>query len=190
MKKIGITIIFFVLTLCTCNGVLAQQEDVLGWNKTRWGITEKEVVELFAGKAQYKSSDQKIKLCQEGCSPTIEIDDFKIGSSKYHVCFCMDNVHKTLKEIKISYKFKGPNEFDVSEYEFLDLEDRLKEKYDSPSYEYNSRPEDKELHIKFERVWRFPSTIITLMYDIDKKANIKLFYIHYLQGNKADPDNK
>jgi len=51
MKSI-ILIIFVLISLLFNNNVFGQPKDVEGWSKSRWGMTEDEILKVFEGEAK------------------------------------------------------------------------------------------------------------------------------------------
>ena len=179
MKRV-LLIIFFVI--CTNNYLFGQPKDIDGWNKTRWGMTENEVLEALEGKATTIGEPKKYK---NGYSPIV-LKEIQINDHKYTANFVFDNNNKKLVMVII--------EFDNTPFEvnFTTLEQMLVGKYGAPSFKNDnvmpprggSRLPDKAL----TRSWNFPSTIIELNY-VDLKIFKPTLQIIYKKNIKETRDN-
>lgn len=181
-KGISLLILLFLM----CNYVLAQSNDVEGWSKARWGMTEDDLLKAFEGQA--------IRLEQKNYNDsysTIEIRDIEIGSDHYQVRFLMDNNKKTLSKVLIT-----PLDTDLAaaEIRFKGLEKLLIEKYGQPSFRDDKKEPDTRISgslvhkgsVKLTTAWNFSSTIIELSYLELRSINMRSLVISYSQRVKLN----
>lgn len=166
MKK---ALLIILVVISASNYSFGLSKDVEGWNKTQWGMTENEVLNVIEGKAIVIAKPYKYQgLSDEwdAYSPLV-LDEIEIDKDKFTVDFIFDNKNKKLIKVIVSIKDKRP-----SELQFSSLEKMLTEEYGSPSFTKDDGKPDKSLgneavsegRIFLERAWKFPSTIIELNY--------------------------
>jgi hypothetical protein len=166
----------------------SQPNDLKGWNKAIWGMTEEEIQTAFKGQVQRKA--KPFKSQKEGYYINLEIPDIQIGKAKLTVGFCMDDKTNLLK--RVSLIANNP-----SEPLFRSLERDLVAKYGQMTYKDRDYiPTDalnkmRRVGIGLEsmnRLWRFPSTTIRLLYFVGalggKQADS--VSIGYLQNTGSD----
>ena len=91
----------FAITLLPCQ-ISAQPEDVRGWNRARWGMTEREIENTFKGKV--KRRREPIIDKQEGIYVNQEIHDLTFAHTKFTVSFVMDDKTNQLMEVVLTPK--------------------------------------------------------------------------------------
>ena len=106
--------------------ISAQPEDVKGWNKARWGMTEREIEYAFKGKVERLR--EPIVDKQEGIYVTQEIRELSFANADFTVSFVMDDKTNQLREVVLTPEgthFKALFEI---------LENKLVTKYGSVTY--------------------------------------------------------
>ena len=142
--------------------ISAQPEDIKGWNKARWGMTEREIANAFKGKVEQLR--EPIIDKQEGIYVKQEINDLTFANTKFTVSFVMDDKSNQLREVVLTPK---GSHFRVL---FGILEKKLVTKYGPVTYRDKEDIDMQKLgkngygQDQISRVWRFPSTLITLEY--------------------------
>ena len=140
----------------------ARAEDVKGWNKARWGMTERDIETAFKGKVERRR--EPIIDKQEGIYVSQEINDLTFANTKFTVSFVMDDKTNQLREVVLTPK---GSHFRVL---FEILETKLITKYGPVTYRDKEEVDMQKLgkngygQDQISRVWRFPSTLITLEY--------------------------
>jgi hypothetical protein len=177
MKRITIIVLSLIIALCVISGVFGQPKDpkdIEGWSKSRWGMTEEEILKAFKGKAVRL----KEKETYHGAYATIGINDLEIDGHKYQVRFLMDNIKETLQQVNIKLK---DNELSAARRIFRELEVMLVEKHGPPSLKTAQKQKDFSCMIT---TWNFPTTVIKLLYLDIRPINLRMFMIIYRQPHK------
>ena len=142
--------------------ISAQPKDIKGWNKARWGMSEREIENAFKGKVEQLR--EPIIDKQEGIYVKQEINDLTFANTKFTVSFVMDEKTDQLKEVVLTPK---GTHFRVL---FELLEKKLITKYgrvtfrDKEDIDMQKLGKDGYGQDQISRVWKFPSTLITLEY--------------------------
>lgn len=142
--------------------VSAQPEDVKGWNKARWGMTEREIEYAFKGKVERMR--EPIVDKKEGIYVTQEIRDLSFANADFTVSFVMDDKTNQLREVVLTPR---GSHFKVL---FEILEKNLVTKYGPVTYKNKDGIDMENLgkngygQGQITRRWNFPSTLITLEY--------------------------
>lgn len=142
--------------------VLAQPEDLKGWNKAQWGMKEKEIENAFRGKI--KRRPEPIVDKQEGIYVNLEIQDLTFANLKFTASFVMDDKTDQLREVVLSPK--GSHDKML----FGLLEGKLVAKYGPVTYKDRDEIDMEKVgrggfgQDEISRLWVFPSTTITLKY--------------------------
>ena len=142
--------------------ISAQPEDVKGWNKARWGMTEREIEYAFKGKVERLR--EPIVDKQEGIYVTQEIRDLSFANADFTVSFVMDDKTNQLREVVLTPE---GSHFKVL---FEILENKLVTKYGPVTYKDKNDIAVQKLgkngygQGQTSRRWKFPSTLITLEY--------------------------
>lgn len=142
--------------------VSAQPEDLKGWNKAQWGMKEIEIENAFKGKIRRKP--EPIVDKQEGIYVNLEIQDLTFANVKFAASFVMDDKTDQLREVVLSPK--GSHDKML----FGLLEDKLVAKYGPVTYKDGDEIDMEKVgkegfgQDEISRLWRFPSTTITLKY--------------------------
>lgn len=183
--KYKISVIFSLILFATFqNNVYAQNhEDVQGWNKAKWGMTEKDIMNAFPGQI----TKQELEKTPDGCE-TLKIDNIKIVDQDFAVHFRMDCDKNILKSILILPQLKGEptpyqNMLVFRLYDQLKLE--LIKKYGEPQLSES----DLITKIRTKKTWVLPSTEIILeinYQEIDLIEEIDFLSLKYKQREKQD----
>ena len=142
--------------------ISAQPKDIKGWNKARWGMSEREIENAFKGKVEQLR--EPIIDKQEGIYVKQEINDLTFANTKFTVSFVMDDKANELREVVLTPK---GSHFRVL---FGILEKKLVTKYGPVTHRDKEDIDMQKLgkngygQDQISRVWRFPSTLITLEY--------------------------
>ena len=142
--------------------VSAQPEDVTGWDKAQWGMTEREIEYAFKGKVERLR--EPIVDKQEGIYVTQEIPDLSFANADFAVSFVMDDKTNQLREVVLT---PAGSHFKVL---FEILENKLVTKYGPVTYKDKDDIDMQKLgkdgygQGQIIRRWNFPSTLITLEY--------------------------
>lgn len=160
-RSVQIMLGVFAVTLLPLE-MSARAEDVKGWNKAWWGMTERDIETAFKGKVERRR--EPIIDKQEGIYVSQEINDLTFANTKFTVSFVMDDKTNQLREVVLTPK---GTHFRVL---FELLEKKLVTKYGPVTFRDKEDVDLQKLgkngygQDQISRVWRFPSTLITLEY--------------------------
>ena len=147
------------------SSVTLKQNDVLGWQGSRWGMTEMDIVRTFGASLKKLS---KRNLYKNRYVDYV-IPNLNLNKEIFTVHFQMDARTNRLIQILISL---DQRESDSPRNDiFLGLEEILSQKYGTPSYKKDKEDKIGSFLTIRERQWSFPSTIIELNYDYSKNYN-------------------
>jgi hypothetical protein len=116
----------------------ADAKDLLGWQSTRWGMTEQQALVALDNQATKVTPPEKYQGLYSPLKTTLEISGYKMD-----VVLQFSNQTKTLRQVLLTYK---ADSIDL----WSKLRDLLAEKYGNP------RQMGKALE------WRFTTTIVEL----------------------------
>lgn len=171
MKKIqALTVLVAVICLAAHTQAIAQPNDVEGWGKTKWGMTDKEIQSALGD--QVKPYTEKGKF--ERAHIDLWIPNLEIGTDQYEVLFVMDNATDKLIQVGIT-----PNPNSDPCVLFKPLEEMLVQKYGSPTHQNNQVGD----FTTYKRIWNFPSTSIQLIY-ADCQGSSPLLQLTYRSNKK------
>lgn len=161
MQKRFILLGLFIFLLLACTVMAGEIPDVKGWNGTKWGMTEKDIVSVFGDKIVYfdKAMDWKDNYAKIG------LNDYSINNTLYDVRFHMSKATDTLIQVTLSNKKGG-----ITDY--YTIEQLLVEKYGKWSYkkedivpaERISRTITLEGSKNINATWNLSETIIECFY--------------------------
>ena len=72
--------------------------DIKGWNKTSWGMTEDNLMELFPGQIT-RIAKQEIDHGKIYCN--LKLTNYKIGDTEFDVLFGMSAIDNKLKHVRL-----------------------------------------------------------------------------------------
>jgi|GEM_PF-1184907 len=176
-KKIiylGFILAAFIIAGCT-KGEQKTVNDIPGWNKTHWGMTEDEIKKVYKDKIVKLDTIEHYNNDKEYSS--IGLKDAEIINTKFNVFFIMDQDTKKLVKV-----FIRPAQGTGIVIMFKLLEVELMKKYGPPFY--RDMTSDFE-QIELVAIWNFPSTKIQLIYNADMKYNFQHLNIAYMQNKKV-----
>ena len=146
--------------------------DIDGWGKTRWGMTESEVLKAMPGEAVQLGKSEKFKSGEA----TIGIKDFELASHRFSVRFIFDTVTRRLNAVHLQLI---ESNYLIAEDTFHTLEKALTEKYGPASYRNEKRKRGAlGLTIDNNASWRLTNTTINLMFSYLENA-YHILYLHY-----------
>ena len=143
MRKLLLGALLLLSTL-----VFSQSKDeIIGWNKATWGMTENELIKSFPN--SIKLNTPELVPHGNGLYVSVIIPSYKIENHEYKISFQMKPDTKKLNRILI--------ELNETTFEtiFNSMTNLLIEKYGEPKNRQNSESEKKIL-------WIYPKTKITL----------------------------
>ena len=176
MKKYFIILVYLIFSHTIIYAQSETVKDVKGWNNSKWGMTENEVVKAFNGNVKHLEENKISKDGDGYCS--LRMEGIEIDKEKYFADFWFDN-NKKLYEVLIQPNKEGGSklsEINFLEYQFKDLERKIIEKYNKPISDEDKDDKKNEI-IKHQRLWNFPSTTIELNY---------LCLLHKVLGEKSE----
>lgn len=159
--------------------ILAQSQsipqDVTGWQGTRWGMTDTEIIKVFG------SSVTRIekRVTNQYGNVDLIIPAYFINNIKLRVSFRMDDAGK-LKEVVLGDSKLSTIRDDTP---FNELADLLTRKYGQCGRETNEPNETRTM------VWNFPSTTIILSYSYVRTFGASSLGIRYISA-KGGNENK
>jgi hypothetical protein len=120
--------------------------DVLGWQNTRWGMTEKEIIEAVSMENLQISQPQNF----EGSYSTLSITNTKIGDFYFDVLFQMSKEDDCLIRVLIRCEELKPDGYPARQ--FTAAKKILSERFGQPT----------RVGTTDDFQWKFPTTTITL----------------------------
>jgi hypothetical protein len=175
MKTAAVTIRLFLLLLVLISPCYSQERDVLGWQDTRWGMSNEDIERVYGSKLKKLPKPEKFLAWHADHV----IPEFELESEKFTVFFQIDNATNKLSQVLIrlnEQKSQIPREEIFSR-----LESMLVREYGSP---LDKRDDRRSSVIDFSFVelsskWRFPTTTIELAYGWDNQIDASLLTIRY-----------
>ncbi len=176
MKNIGRVAIAaaVLLTLSAPCYTQRRARDVPGWESTRWGMSEAEILSVFGSRLRKLPKREKFL----NLHVDYVIPEYELEGGTYTVFFQMDNKTEKLSQVLIrlyEQKVRTPR------VEIFDsLAASLKQQYGEPdgkkddSYSFG-----KFKGVEMSRTWKFPTTTIELGYDWDNQIFASLLTISY-----------
>jgi hypothetical protein len=150
----------------------AEPSELEGWDKSKWGMTEDEILEAFKGEVKKLPKPEDFKFAYAN----LWIPKFKIDSQEFNVYFQMGKETKKLEQVRI--EAKGTYLVGV----FGHLEQLLTQKYGPPVYKDTEKTPMLRM-VTTKRQWNLPKTVIRLYHDhIGNEEFISLMY----RPNKVD----
>ncbi len=175
MKTPVVTLRLAILLLALISHCYSQQKDVLGWQDTRWGMSNEDIERVFGSKLKKLPKPEKFLAWHADCV----IPEFELEGEKFTVFFQIDNATNKLSQILIrldEQKSRIPREVI-----FNRLESMLVREY-GPLMD---RGEDRRSSVidfscvELSRKWRFPTTTIELAYGWDNQIDASLLTVRY-----------
>ena len=151
-------------------------QDVLGWQETKWGMSEGEIFKAFRSSLKPLPKNKAPQgNFMEHCIP-----DYMIEGINFTVLFKMDDRTKGLNEVMISHAEMPslPNNIGFDRIASL-----LARKYGQPSQEKNQKEGGIE---KRSAEWIFPTTTITLSHSFFKVPQLMMLTIKYIPTKGGD----
>lgn len=133
----------------------AKPNDVYGWDKLRWGMTQEEVVSILGKEVKKRDvrHDEKDNMYS-----SLQLRKNKIDENEFRASLWMDSDTKKLKRI-VFVPEGQPEKYEWAEM-FIELEHYLVNKYGAPTIEKTSNDPGTSA----DRIWMFPTTEIELSY--------------------------
>ena len=165
--------------------------DVEGWSRSRWGMTEENVLKTFTGEARLLEKPGHFK---DGSFSSIEIESLRIGDDIFRVGFTFDGESKTLIRVSLTAHVDKKRPMDGS-LVFERISVLLVSKYGQPSTKKEEKKPVKVLtknvsiggDIKSDLTWIFPSTVVSLNHTYMKNI-LNWVIISYRKNRKEDLD--
>jgi hypothetical protein len=180
----------FLLLILLASTAFAQmsgpdKKDVLGWQETRWGMTQDELFKLFSDSI-VKRSQRNFYLKPGGSSERYGYVDYvipemKVAGDVFEVSFVMDIKTYQLIEVDLSlkdYKKAASTQSIV----FDKLEELLTQKYGPPTY----KNESITSVVNRVRHWAFHTTTIKLDFHYMKGIDMTIFHLTYEPSKNED----
>jgi hypothetical protein len=161
------------LPVLTCTRVNVESEqsnpaEVRGWNKARWGMSEQEVLDAFAGTAA------RLQKSEEGVGEraTIEIKAFPVLTETFEVRFFFDSRKHTLEGVTLRSRQPVVFPADIC---FCRFEQALTFKYGTPVYRGDvNLLNDIPSSLHRWATWKLKDTAIELHYEFMKYVTSEL----------------
>ncbi len=168
-KSLATAVLLSFAQLC-----FSQPKDVLGWEKSRWGMSNKDLVSVFGSRLQKLPKRQTFLKWHTDHVIPVEL----IGGA-YTVFFQMADDTDQLSQVLVrlnEMKSHTPRE-DL----FNMLASSLTDDYGEPTAKTNDRYQcsTKFNCIDLSRTWRFPTTTIELSYGWDDQIFASTLTIRY-----------
>lgn len=172
MKQLARAVTLLMLLVSVSWPCYSKPKDVLGWQRTRWGMYDEDIVRVFGSKAEKLP---QLELYGSGHLGYV-VPGINLKGQRYSAYFQMDGAGK-LSEVDVrldQMESRVPRD-DV----FNSLESLLTHQYGVPDSKKDERP--SETPIKFlslRRTWRFPTTTVELLcdWDNDHRSGVMIRY--------------
>jgi hypothetical protein len=157
----------------------SQQQDVTGWERVQWGMSNQELV---------KAVDRITKLPKSELFLGLHVDyiipEFKLVNEQFTVFFQLSDTSNKLSQILI--RLNEQTSSSPRENIFRRLESALVRKHGKPLDQIDERHTsvDNYTFINLTRLWRFPGTTIELSYGWDNQINASLLTVRYFPPNQ------
>ena len=182
-SAIGLTLFFAILV--TSVDAVGQAQDIKGWYKSKWGMSEDEILVLFKNEGVTTLAqtevwpDRYVKLI---------IPEMEIEGSKFKVYFQMSQETHKLVGILLSLQGKTVGYHLVGgDVVFQHLERVLVEEYGHATNKMDGKPLPVSGFRTRERSWAFPSTTIHLsMMEGDFGKSVIGVNLSYKQNQPKD----
>ena len=165
-----------LLSGVTCR---AQQRDVLGWENSRWGMSETNLVNTF-GSRLTKLPEPKSFLNLD----TNHVATLELAGEPFTVFFQMNKRTNTLSQVLVRL-----NEMESRlprEELFNKLDSQLTRQYGSATSRSNERNFISTIKsVYLSRTWKFPTTTLELYYGWDSQIYASLLTIRYFPTDAA-----
>jgi hypothetical protein len=165
-----------LLSGVTCR---AQQQDVLGWENSRWGMSETNLVTTF-GSRLTKLPEPKSFLDLH----TNHVATLKLAGEPFTVFFQMDNRTNSLSQVLLRL-----NEMESRvprEELFNKLDSQFTRQYGSRTSRSDERDFKSTIKsVYLSRTWKFPTTTVELYYGWDSQIYASLLTIRYFPTDAA-----
>lgn len=175
--------IFCALALLAALTMTAySQKDLAGWQDTRWGMTEKELLETV--KTGIKKLEKRATY-DDGLYVDYTIPDYEIEGRKYEVSFQFDG--KTNKLARVLIKDYSLQKVTIpQDGAFNALETLLTRKYGAAGYKKDDKGRDD---MSLKRQWVLPTTTLELSYSwLGGELKFSLLTITYFPTKSGDLD--
>lgn len=182
-----------ILAACLLSAIaFCQEQDVDGWSKAKWGMTELEVMSALKDQQlqQLSADDPASKAHSPGpLYVPFKFVGVNIDGRSFEARCNFAKSTGRLESITLSYDRSNPHQSGlVMEGLFEIFEGLLIEKYGVPTTVKNTSS-TPEVFIGRERVWRFKSGIITLLYSRARSLDGKLMYLNIQYRKRGTVDN-
>lgn len=149
------------LSLLTLSALAGDSKDIHGWDKAKWGMTEKQVVEAFGKRAEHHQRDKYAKWYS-----TICVKGVAFGKKEYLADMLFDNNSGRLSGINL--RAQDEKSLDVVA-EFKRLSILLNKQYGEPNEQSPTK-----------MIWIFPSTTVRLEYEPTfLRVGINIFGVYF-----------
>ncbi len=163
------TATYFFILLLLALPCYSQKEDMLGWEDTRWGMSEEELPNTF--KSQLKKLPERNDAFSRGYADYV-IQDYELEGRKTTVYFVMDDISNKLAEVYVQYQETESRSSQDAYYN--KLETLLTSKYG-----INGCKERNKSALGERCQWGFSTTTIELSYFWTEKMKYNALTISY-----------
>ncbi len=161
--------LFSILTFLNGKTCLSQPKDITGWGRTKWGMTEKEVMKAMGKSASHLLPNEQ--RAQQGSYVPILGDPVTIGGNQFHPEFVFDEGTKRLRAVVL----RCERTTDLSTDDFNKMEELLVAKYGITrltNFQHGTGS------LKKESAWTFRSGSVRLVL-IDWGTGMQLLFVKY-----------
>lgn len=175
MSHITKIVFIFGVVFILCSDCFPQRSDVVGWEGTRWGMSEAELLRVFHSRLKKLPTREEF----QSWYADYVIPEFKLEDEPFTVFFQMDKNTHRLSQILIrlnEQKSRIPRE-----QIFNNLASPLAREYGKPSQKIDDRYSFKGKYkgIELNSTWKFPTTTVELEYGWDDQIYASLLTIRY-----------
>jgi hypothetical protein len=158
----------------------AQQKDVLGWENSRWGMSERNLISSFGSRLTKLSEPMSfLDLHTDHIVAALEIQ-----GQRFTVFFQMNNRTNRLSQVLVRL-----NEMEARlprDELFSNIDSQLTHQYGSATSRSDERDFKSTIKsVYLYRTWKFPTTTVELYYGWDSQIYASLLTIRYFPTDGA-----
>jgi len=165
-----------VSLVVTCCG---QQKDVLGWESSRWGMSETNLVGAFGSRLTTLPQAKSFLDLH-----TDRVIALELAGNQFTVFFQMDNRTNSLSQVLVRL-----NEMEARvprDELFSKLDSQLTQQFGAATSHSDERDFKSSIKsVYLNRTWKFPTTTVELYYGWDSQIYASLLTIRYFPTNAA-----
>ena len=152
--------------------------DLLGWQETRWGMSETELVEVLGDRIEHLPKKQYFKY--NTTYTNYFVPEYTLVQTAFEVYLQMNDKCGGLSQVLVRHLDEGSTPH--RDFECADLKTALSAKYGPETSSFASREPGLD---RMETTWVFPTTTVVLSYSWNEGVSTSLA-VRYFPTDKLD----